>query len=324
MSFRLLLLETLESADSLPMVRAWPERLGAEIAGITVHLCAGETDAEAVIGQVDAAYGKIGPELFAAAPDLRWIQSPQAGPDPSFYHGALVASAVVVTNMRGIFSDHISAHILALLLGFARALPTYHDRQREHVWQPGAATVFLPEATVAMVGVGAIGAETARLCAALGMTVIGIDPRIATAPAGVARLVRPEALDSVLPEADFVVVTAPETPATQRLFDAGRFALMKPGATFINIGRGATVVLDDLDAALRSGALAGAALDVFESEPLPPDHALWDAPGMLITPHVATAGPYLNERRTEVFFDNCRRFAAGQPLRNVVDKATWF
>jgi len=229
-----------------------------------------------------------------------------------------------VTNMRGIFSDHISAHILAFLLAFARGLHVYLDRQRARLWRPGAPTVFLPESTAVIVGVGAIGAECARLCAELGMTVIGVDPRVESAPKGVARLVRPEALDSVLPEGDFVVVTAPETPATRRLFDAARFRLMKAGAFFINIGRGATVVLDDLNAALRAGRIAGAALDVFQVEPLPADHPLWDAPGMLITPHVATAGPYLNDRRTELFLDNCRRFDAGQPLRNVVDKASWF
>jgi phosphoglycerate dehydrogenase-like enzyme len=108
------------------------------------------------------------------------------------------------------------------------------------------------------------------------------------------------------------------------MFDSAFFARMKQGAVFINIGRGATVKLGDLDAALRSGHLAGAGLDVFEREPLPADHPLWDAPGMLITPHVAAAGPYLDDRRSEVFLDNCRRFHDGQPLRNVVDKANWF
>ncbi len=324
MSLGILLLENMEAPGSLAMVRAWPAALREKLPEAEVHLAADEDEAMAVIGTVDAAYGRVGPALFAKAPRLRWIQSAQAGPDPSFYHAALVESDVVVTNMRGIFSDHISAHILALMLSFSRGLPVYQDRQRAHVWQPGAATIFLPEATAVIVGVGAIGAETARQCNALGITVVGVDPRVETPPPGVARLVGHDALDTVLPEADFVVVTAPETPATQRLFDAGRFACMKPGAIFINIGRGATVVLDDLADALHAGTIAGAALDVFETEPLPDGHALWDAPGMLITPHVATAGPYLNERRTEVFLDNCRRFAVGESLRNVVDKENWF
>ena len=324
MGFRLLLLTNLETPASLETVRAWPERLQAELPQAEVHLAAGGGDVPGLIGTVDAIYGKVEPETFARARALRWIQSPLAGPEPSFYHRALVESDVVVTNMRGIFSDHIGAHILALVLGFARGLPTYAIQQYERRWKPQAATVHLPAATALIVGVGGIGAEAARLCAAFGLTVTGVDPRETVAPAGVERMAGPEALDDLLPAADFVIVTAPETPATQGLFDAGRFARMKPSACFINIGRGATVVLDDLDAALRSGTLAGAALDVFQVEPLPVHHPLWDAPGMVITPHVAAAGPHLDQRRTEVFLDNCRRFAEGRALRNVVDKANWF
>ena len=324
MGFRLLLLTNLETPSSIDMVKAWPERLRADIPGIEVHLAGDGAGAADRIGTFDAIYGKVAPEVFAEAQSLRWIQSPLAGPQPSFYHQALVESDVVVTNMRGIFSDHIGAHILALVLGFARGLPTYINRQRERRWRPDATTLHLPETTALMVGVGAIGAEAARLCAAFGMIVTGVDPRETVAPPGVIHMVGPEALDDLLPDADFVIVTVPETPATQGLFNAAKFARMKPGAYFINIGRGAAVELDDLDAALRSGTLAGAALDVFQIEPLPADHPLWGARGMVITPHVAAAGPYLNQRRAEVFFDNCRRFAQGQDLRNVVDKANWF
>jgi len=324
MGFKLLLLKNLEASGTAAMVDGWPDRVRARIDGMEIHVAGTDDAAMAAITDADAAYGKIGPALFARAKKLKWIQSPQAGPDPSFWHSALVESDVVVTNMAGIFSDHISAHILAYLLTFARGLHVYEAQQRERLWKPGAPTVFLPEATVAIIGVGAIGAETARLCAEFAMTVIGVDPRVGDAPPGVTRLVGPDALDTVLPEADFVVLTAPETPATQGLFDASKFALMKASAFFINIGRGTTVVLDDLDAALRSGAIAGAALDVFQIEPLPATHGLWDAPGMIVTPHVATVGPYLNERRTDVFLDNCARFDNGEPLRNVVDKAVWF
>jgi len=324
MGFRLLLMTNLEPEDSRAMVESWPEKLRQEISRMEIHLATTPEQAGAVIGSVDAAYGKVEPDLFAAASALKWIQSPQAGPDPSFYHQALVDSDVVVTNMRGIFSDHIGAHIMAYVLGFSRGLPIYHARQAERRWQPGAVTTYLPEATALIVGVGAIGAEAARLCAAFGMRVIGVDPKVAEPPEGMTRLVEAGALAQVLPEADFVIVTAPETPATQGLFDANKFALMKDSAYFINIGRGATVVLDDLNTALRTDEIAGAALDVFQVEPLPADHALWDAPGMVITPHVATIGPYLNDRRTEVFLDNCYRFAAGRALRNVVDKSVWF
>jgi phosphoglycerate dehydrogenase-like enzyme len=143
-------------------------------------------------------------------------------------------------------------------------------------------------------------------------------------PPGVAELHRPDALDGLLPRADFVILTVPHTPATEGFMHRARFARMKRSAFFVNIGRGMTTRLDDLVAALRAGEIAGAALDVFEQEPLPADHPLWAMPNVLITPHTAGHGPYLDDRRCAVLVDNCRRFVAGQPLRNVVDKASWF
>ena len=156
------------------------------------------------------------------------------------------------------------------------------------------------------------------------MRVIGVDPRLDQAPPGVAELVRPGGLASALPQGDFVIATVPETPETQGMFAATQFKAMKNTAFFINIGRGATVELDDLVDALRAGDIAGAGLDVFQTEPLPAGHPLWSIPGVLITPHVAGDGPYLQERRTDLFIDNCVRFNDGRQLRNVVDKTNWF
>jgi phosphoglycerate dehydrogenase-like enzyme len=184
--------------------------------------------------------------------------------------------------------------------------------------------VHLPEATALIVGVGGIGAETARLLAAFGVTVLATDARRSTAPDGVAELHRPEALDELLPRADFVILTVPHTPATEGFFNRARFRRMKPTAFFINIGRGMTTKLDDLVAALEAGEIAGAALDVYEHEPLPSEHPLWTLPNVLLTPHMAGHGPYLNDRRFEIMVDNCRAFAAGRSLRNVVDKSSWF
>jgi phosphoglycerate dehydrogenase-like enzyme len=185
-------------------------------------------------------------------------------------------------------------------------------------------TVHLPEAIALVVGVGGIGAEVARLASTFGMRVIGVDERRPAPPPGVAELHRAAALDALLPQADFVILTVPHTPETEGFMNRARFQRMKRGAFFINIGRGRTTRLDDLVAALRAGEIAGAALDVFEQEPLPAEHPLWTMPGVLITPHTAGYGPYLDERRYEVLADNCRRFLAGQALRNIVDKSRWF
>jgi phosphoglycerate dehydrogenase-like enzyme len=324
MAFKLLLYADGSVPEAEDAMRDWPAQLRAEVPEAELHLAASEREAEPAIAEVEAAFGQLPPGLFAKAKRLKWLASPRAGPEPSFYHRALVESQVVVTNVRGIYNDHISAHIMAFLLGFARGLPVYRDRQRERLWRKGAPTVYLPEATVLLVGVGGIGGETARRCREFGMTVLGVDPRAEAMPDGIGRMHRPAELDRLLPRADFVVLTVPETPATQRFFDRSKLGLMKRTAYLINIGRGATVVLDDLNRALREGVIAGAALDVFETEPLPAEHPLWEAPGMVMTPHVAADGPHLGRRRYLVFRDNCRRFAAGQPLRNVVDKANWF
>lgn len=325
MGFRLLFLHPGgDGQGESGLTSSWLERLKAAVPDVTVDVCLSVEEATKVVAEADAAFGNIVPELFARATKLRWIAGPQAGPRAGYYHQALIDSDVVVTNVRGVYSDHISAHIMAFVLTFARGLHRYIPQQLQRDWRPGVETVHLPEATAVILGVGGIGAETARLCSALGMKVIGVDARLREAPPGVAELHPPESLDTLLPSADFVIVTVPETPETQGMFAADRFRLMKPSAYFINIGRGATVVLDDLTSALQNGEIAGAALDVFQTEPLPADHPLWTAPGALITPHVAAAGPDLDERRTELFVDNCVRFNGGRPLRNVVDKARWF
>jgi phosphoglycerate dehydrogenase-like enzyme len=309
------------------VTRAWAKRVASQDPG--VHVVVAETVEQATreIAEAEAAYGTLPPAVLAAARRLRWLQAPQAAPPAGWYYPELIAHPVVVTNFREIYNDHIAAHIMAYVLAFARGLHYYVPRQLRREWRReplDTGVIPLPEATALIAGVGGIGAETARLCAAFGMRVLGVDARREVAPAGMAELHRPEALDALLPGADFVILTVPHTPATEGFMHRARFQRMKRGAFFINIGRGMTTRLDDLVAALRAGEIAGAGLDVFEQEPLPADHPLWTTPGVLITPHTAGFGPHLDERRLEILLDNCRRFGAGRPLRNVVDKAAWF
>ena len=216
------------------------------------------------------------PKLLAAARNLRWLQAPAAAPPAGYYFPELIAHPMVVTNFREVYNDHLAHHILALMLALAKRLHHYHDRQRERRWQPlgGAAggQIFLPDATALIVGLGGAGTEAARLCRALGMRVVAVDARRTERPPGVDELYPPQALDGVLGDADFVILTIPHTPQTEGLFNADRFRLMKESAILINIGRGMTTRLDDLNAALRAGQIGGAGLDVFELEPLPPDH----------------------------------------------------
>lgn len=323
MGFKLLILNPAEQEEG-EYINAWPDKLKVRIPDIEVNLARSIGEAMEVIGEVDAAFGNIVPELFEKANNLKWIACPQAGPKAGYYHEALLNSDVTVTNTREIYNDHISAHIMSYVLAFSRGLHVYIPYQLQKYWSPKFDTIHLPDSTAVIVGIGGIGAETARLCSEFGMTVIAVDPRAAESTPGVREVLRPEALDDALPRGDFVIVTVPETPETQGMFAKEQFTRMKSNAFFINIGRGATVLLDDLANAVEGGQIAGAGLDVFEIEPLPSDHKLWSTPGVLITPHVAGRGPYLDHRRTELFLENCLLFDEGSPLKNVVDKANWF
>ena len=310
-----------------PTTKDWATRLAAALPALRVVLAEDEAAAARLIADADAAFGTLSPALLRQAGKLRWLQAPQAAPPAGYYYPDLVTHPVIVTNFREIYNDHIAAHIMAFVLAFARGLQHYLPQQQRREWRPGTldtGVIHLPEASALIVGVGGIGAETARLAAEFGMNVMGVDARRRDPPPGLRKLDGPDALDALLPLADFVILTVPHTPETEGFMHRARFQRMKRSAFFINIGRGMTTRLDDLVAALRAGEIAGAGLDVFEQEPLPADHPLWTLPGVLITPHTAGYGPYLDDRRFAILLDNSRRFLAGEPLRNVVDKAHWF
>lgn len=308
--------------------RGWARRLAEAVPEVRVVVAEDADAAAREIVDAEAAFGWLGKELLSKARNLRWLQAPQAAPAAGYFYPELVSHPVSVTNFREIYNDHIGAHILAFVLAFARGLHVFIPQQLRREWKKSPMetgdVVHLPEATALVVGLGGIGAEAARLLAAFGVTVLATDARRTAAPDGVAELHPPNALDDLLPRADFVILTVPHTPSTEGFFNRARFQRMKRTAFFINIGRGMTTRLDDLVAALKAGEIGGAALDVFEQEPLPADHPLWTLPNVLITPHTAGFGPHLDDRRYEIILGNCRAMLAGTPLRNVVDKANWF
>jgi phosphoglycerate dehydrogenase-like enzyme len=300
---------------------SWPEKIMQAVPGVVAKAFADVKDAAEAIEEADAAYGTVPPELFARARKLRWICAARAGLGGDWFYDALVNSDIVVTNMRGSYNQHLAQHAVAFLLAFARRFDQYLPQKR---WQRGPPMIDLAERTVLIVGVGGAGSETGRLCAALGLRVFGIDPRVTEAPTGFAELAPPEKLEERLGMADFVILTTPETPDTLGMFHQRLFSRMKRGAYFINIARGRCVVTADLVAALRSGQLAGAGLDVADPEPLPADHPLWTMPNVLLTPHVAILGTSYRDKWEAILIENCRHFAEGRPLINVVDKEKWF
>jgi phosphoglycerate dehydrogenase-like enzyme len=295
------------------------------------------------IADADAFFGKITPELLAPAQRLQWVQSPTASLE-HYLFPELIEHSCKLSNMRGLFSDVIADHVLGFVLCFARNLHRYLRQQRQAVWMPvggeeerstiaaGPAFVsaidqrhlHLADCTLGVVGVGNIGREICRRAAAFGVTIRGVDPVCRAVPGVVDDVWPTDRLPELLAESDFVVIAAPHTPETFKLFRSEQFRRMKRTAYLINIGRGVIVDLADLTAALQSGEIAGAALDVFETEPLPADHPLWGMENAIITPHVAAASPRIAERHLATLLENVRRFAGGEDPVTLVDKRRWF
>jgi phosphoglycerate dehydrogenase-like enzyme len=319
------------------------EKIAAAAGGMEVVNAKEETEALREIGDADAFFGKITPALLAASTRLRWVQAPTASLE-HYLFPELIAHPCQLTNMRGLFSDVIADHVFGYILCFARNLHLYIRNQMAARWQPvggehnasdfstgpGSVTSLdrahrhIAGATLGVVGLGHIGSEIARRGLAFSMRVVAVDPVQQQAPDGVAALWKLDQLPQLLAESDFVVIAAPHTPETVKLFRREQFQRMKRTAYLINIGRGVIVDLADLTAALRAGEIAGAGLDVFETEPLPAAHPLWKMENVIITPHIAGCSPRIPERHLAVILDNVARFARGEPLRNVVNKAMWF
>lgn len=305
---------------------SWASSLSG-IDGLSVRVAHTREEALEYVPDADAAFGTVDRELLAAAPALRWLQAPMAAPPPGYFFDELAAHPVVVTNFRGIYNDHVATHAVALVLALARGLHRYLRQQPTGTWVRHLAdtdVVHLPEATAVVIGLGGIGAEIGRMLHAFGVTVLGVDPRTPSPPAGVQAVFRPADLDSLLPRADILILTLPHTPESEGLINEARLLLVPEGCLLVNVGRGPTVSLDAVTAALGSGRLGGAGLDVFETEPLPAGHPLWQHPKSILTPHVAVVGPYIDDRRLGVFRGNAERFVAGDPLVNVVDKKLWY
>jgi phosphoglycerate dehydrogenase-like enzyme len=255
--------------------------------------------------------------LAARAPRLRWIQSLTGGCEQ--WLGPDTPAAAVLTCARGTHRVQMSEHILAGLFLCAKDLAAIVLDQPAGRWRRRV-NPTLAGATLGILGLGAIGVEVARWASALGMRVIGTKREPVAVP-GVERVYPPGETDRVLAEADYLLLLLPSTAETRGLIDKGALTRMKPGAFVLNFGRGDLVVDDDLVGAVRERRIAGAVLDVFRTEPLPAGHAFWTTPGIVVLPHVGGLHPHRDTFVADLWVDNLRRFLAGQPLRQVVDRA---
>lgn len=249
---------------------------------------------------------------------LKWVHATSAGVDAILFP-ELAASDIPVTNARGIFDRGIAEMVLGYILTFAKDLYGSFRYKETHTWKHRD-TERIDGRRLLVVGAGSIGRRIAQLAGAAGMKVDGVASRRREDDADFETIYASDELHHALGTADFVVVSTPLTDATRGMFDRDAFAAMAPHARFINIGRGPVVVTEALVEALEAGRIAGAALDVFEEEPLPPEHPLWSMPQVIITAHMA--GDFIGWRKalSEQFIENFERWQADEPLHNLVDK----
>lgn len=266
-------------------------------------------------------------KLLPDLPNLRWFQQWGAGADWLMQHPELAKNDFVLTNVSGVHAVPISEHILAYLLAFARGLPRAVRNQAAVVWQRGAdwpetapGLSELAGKTMLLLGVGAIGERTAKLAKGLELRVVGVRRNPERAAGYVDEMVGLNGLHDALPDADFVVLTLPLTKDTHHLIGETELRAMKDTAVLVNIGRGGLIDEQALVRALQEGRIAGAGLDVFETEPLPETSPLWGMDNVIVTPHTAGDTPHYDERALAIFLDNLRRYRAGEPLTHVVDK----
>lgn len=303
----------------------WLPAIEAAAPGVEIVTAGDMAGAVTAARDVDAVLGLCTAEVLAAGRDIRWIQAYSAGVERCVSVPAVRERNVLLTNMQRVAGPVMAEHVVAMMLAFARGLHFYIPERMAARWtaeRPASVRMLTLEGkTLLVVGLGGIGTEVARRAHALGMRVTAIRASGREGPEFVAYIGLPDELRKLAGEADFIVNTTPLTPATTGLFDAGFFSAAKPGAFFVNVGRGRSVVQAALVAALKSGRLAGAGLDVTDPEPLPAESPLWQMQNVIITPHVSADSDLGNEARFAIAIENLRRYVAGERMLSVVDVA---
>lgn len=268
----------------------------------------------------DVLIGSCNRAIIEAGTSIRWVQAFGAGVEDCLEVPAIRERNILLTNVQRVLAPAMAEHVMAMALSFARRISAYRDLQLQGQWRRDPVpAVTLDGRTMLLVGLGGVGLEVGRRAHAMGMTVTAIRNSDRPGPAFVSRVGQSAALMEFVRDADVVVNTLPLTDDTRGMFNRQVFAAMKPGAWFINVGRGGTVVTDDLVAALQNNTIAAAGLDVTDPEPLPAGHPLWSMSNVIITPHVAPNSEVNVESRWVVFRENLRRYVAGDAMLSVVD-----
>ena len=296
------------------------EKIRGQSPGLELTYCASEADFRREIADAQVIYGDFSREDLKAARELRWIQWTAAGVEhilgPEF-----VESPVVLTNMQRVYAPAISETAIGFMLALAHGINRYSVQTRERTWKSLDGLFDISGMTVGIVGLGGIGTEIARRAHfGFDMKILAVDPKPIPKPDFVAELHSLDWLPTMAPQVDFLVSSAPHTRESEGMFNESIFRAMKPSAFFINMSRGKLVDTPALVRALKEGWIAGAGLDVAYKEPLPADEPLWTAGNVIITCHTSGWTPRTTERQMAIFTENVRRYVAGLPLLNVVDK----
>lgn len=292
--------------------------------GVEIVLVSDVQEAAAQAEDAQVLIGFCNQEILSAAPELHWVQVYSSGVERCVVNPGMQTGNKLLTNGQRIGSPALAEHAIAMMMALARGLDVYHLNQQERAWQRsvdlGAGEFMeLEGRTVLIVGLGGIGTQTAKRAHGLGMRVIATRGSRREGPDYVEYVGLADELLDLAGQADVVMNTAPLTDRTRGIFNAEFFAAMKPTAYFISVGRGASTVTDDLVAALNSGQIAGAGLDVTDPEPLPEDHELWTTPRVIISPHTAGRSDKSRDRLYLLVQENLRRYVAGEPLYSVVE-----
>ena len=277
-----------------------------------------EDDIEAV-KDADIFVGWPSDDMIRKMERLKWLQLPSAGANHFFDH-PLVNSDVIVTNSSGVFGVSGAEHALALMLALSRQLHIHRDQQKKRIWKRNPDPIGIQDSTVAIIGLGNIGSETAKRVKALGAKVLGVKRNATLKPPYVDELYGVDQVEDVITKSDFIVNALPLTSETKHFFTKEMIAKSKKGAFFINVGRGETVDEEALINHLKSGHLGGAGLDVTSVEPLPEDNELWDMPNVFITSHSVGVAPRKQENRVRLYQQNLTLFLNDDQLINVVDR----
>lgn len=309
----------------IPLNEEEKEKLQSKMPDAEYIFITSEEITDELVKSADIIIGNVPPQYIKGSKKLKWLQLNSAGTD-GYCEAGVIPEGAYLTNATGAYGLAISEHMLGLVLEIKKKLNLYYRNQMEHIWKDEGNVTSIEGSTTLVVGLGDIGGDFARKMKALGSYTIGIKRTKGEKPEYIDELYTMEDLDALLPKADIVALSLPGTKDTYHLFNRDKFNLMKKAAIIINVGRGNCICTDDLCDALENRIISGAGIDVTDPEPLPAEHRLWDAPGVVITPHISGFFhlPETLRRIVNISIENLEHFKKQEPLKNIVDFKTGY